>query len=106
MVTDEKAERALHFLIDSASEAAEALAQRYLLEEGRKSIKAEIMRRHLDLPVSAQEREAYASPEYKMHLEGTSAAIGKHEKLKMQRVAAEATIELWRSQSANIRGKL
>ena len=61
------------------------------------------MKNHLDLPVSAQEREAYASPVYIQHLETLKVAIERDEKQRFLRVAAEAKIEVWRSMLANIR---
>ena len=61
------------------------------------------MKDNLDLPISAQEREAYASPVYISHLDSLRSAIERDEKQRFLRIAAEAKIEAWRSMSANIR---
>lgn len=103
IVTDEDVEKALDRLRFQAGNAARAKAERIYLEEFRKSIKANIMQRHLDMPVSAQEREAYGSEEYKKHLLVMRDAIEKDELCRWQMVAAQAVIESWRTLSANQR---
>lgn len=106
MITDEQAEAAADWLRDNAGRIAQDRANRIALEEGRKALKASLMAQHLDKPVSAQEREAYASDRYKEFLDGLKEAIERDERNKMHIVAANARIEVWRSQSANMRGKL
>ena len=104
MVTDEDIQRAFDWLRDNAEKAAEARAQRVGLEEGRKRIKAMLMKKHLDKPVSAQEREAYADPEYAEYLEGMQEAIARDEHFRWLRDAAIAKIDAWRTMAANQRG--
>lgn len=106
MVTDEEIERAVDWLRDNAEDCAEARATRIYMEESRKRIKALIMKEHVDKPLAAQEREAYADQRYLVHLDGLREAIHKDEKLRLTRDAAQAKIEFWRSHSANLRGKL
>mgnify|MGYP003114950986 CR=1 FL=1 len=103
IITDEDVQRAVDFLIGTAEKAAKFKAERVYLTEYRKSLKALLMKNNLDLPVSAQEREAYASPVYISHLEALKTAIERDEKQRFLRIAAEAKIEAWRSMSANIR---
>lgn len=103
IVTDEDVERALDRLRFQAGNAGKARADRMYLEEFRKVIKANVMQKHLDLPVSAQEREAYGSPEYAKHLMAMRDAIEKDETMRWQQVAAQAVIEAWRTASANQR---
>lgn len=103
MVTDDDIEKALDRLRFQASTAAKAKADRIYLEEFRKTIKANVMQKHLDLPISAQEREAYSSPEYAKHLMVMRDAIEKDEMMRWQMIAAQAVIEAWRTQSANQR---
>lgn len=106
MITDEQAEAAADWIRDNADRIASVRAQRQTLEEGRKSVKAAMMAKHLDLPVSAQEREAYRSKEYRDHLEGQREAVYEDERNKMLVLAAQLRIEVWRSQSANNRGRI
>ena len=102
-ITDEDISKAVDYLRDTAEEAAKNKAERIYLEEFRKSLKALLMKDNLDLPISAQEREAYASPVYISHLDSLRSAIERDEKQRFLRIAAEAKIEAWRSMSANIR---
>jgi|TARA_R110000787_G_scaffold272801_1_gene380335 hypothetical protein len=102
-ITDEDISKAVNFLRDTAEESAKFKAERVYLDEFRKSLKALIMKEFLHLPVSAQEREAYASTRYIDHLKALKIAIERDEKQRFLRVSAEAKIEAWRSMSANYR---
>jgi len=102
-IADEQVEGALDYLRDNATQAAKAKAERVYIEEYRKSLKAMIMLEHSELPLGAQERNAYADPRYIAHLEALKAAVEVDERQKHLRTAAEAKIEAWRSQSANER---
>jgi hypothetical protein len=55
--------KVLDFIRDNSAAYAQAKANRQYLENYRKTVKAQQMKQHLSLPVSAQEREAYASEE-------------------------------------------
>lgn len=103
MITDDDIEKAIDYLRDNAVQAAQSRANRIYMEEFRKSLKALIMSEHKDLPVGAQEREAYADPRYHKHLEAMKISIAQDEQNRFMRVAAEAKIEAWRSFSANHR---
>jgi hypothetical protein len=97
MITTEEIERALHFLIDSAKEAAQNRANRIYLEEYRKSLKAQIMSQHQDLAVNAQEREAYKNGEYIIHLDNMKQAIYEDEKIRFLIEAAKVKISVWQT---------
>ena len=103
IVDDSSIEKVLDYLRDSATECAQKRANRIYLEEYRKSLKAQLMQAHNTLPVSAQEREAYAAPEYLQHLEALKEAVFEDEKARFLRSAADAKIEAWRTENANIR---
>ena len=103
MITDEDVEKAIDYLRDNATAAAQSRANRIYMDEFRKSLKALIMKEHAHLPVGAQEREAYADERYKKHLEAMKIAIAQDEQNRFMRVAAEAKIEAWPSFSANHR---
>ena len=103
-IREEDIERACEWLVSNAEECAQARADRVALEEGRKHLKAIIMKEHTDLPLGAQEREAYADPRYKTHLDGLREAVYKDEKLRYLRSAAETKVEVFRTICANARG--
>lgn len=103
LITEAEIEKALDFLRDSAKETGGLRGLRYQLVEGRKSIKAILMKNHLDLPVSAQEREAYADPEYADYLKGVAVAIERDEAQRQLVEAASAKISCWQTWSKNFR---
>lgn len=105
VITDEQVQEAFDRLRFGAAKAAQAKANRLYLIEYRKVLKAEGMKNHLDLPLAGQEREAYTSAAYKAHLLAMREAIEQDELYRWQMVRAEATIEAWRTASANQRGE-
>lgn len=100
--------RSLDFIRDNAPAYAKAKAERVYLEEFRKSKKALLMR---DAEIAghksaaAQEREAYADPDYLVVLEGLKAAVEQEETLRWLIVGAQAKIEAWRTIEANRRAE-
>jgi len=102
-ISDQEIEKALDYLRDNASVAAQARAERIYIEEYRKSIKAQIMKEHADMPVSAQEREAYADDRYIRHLDAIRDAVYEDEKHRFLMKAAEAKIDAWRTKCSNER---
>jgi hypothetical protein len=96
-------QRAVDFIRDNAATLAKAKAERVYMEEFRKTLKAKLMKKCVDLPVTAQEREAYAHPDYEAHLLGLKEAVEVEERLRWQMVAAQARVEVWRSQEASNR---
>ena len=103
LISEEDVQAALDYLRDQAEESGQKKGRRYQLEEGRKVIKARLMQRHADLPVSAQEREAYADNKYEEYIEGVAAAVKEDEEQRWLMKAAEAKIEAWRTAQANYR---
>ena len=95
-------EKALEFMRDNSKPLAEAKAQRVYLEQFRKSKKAILVQ---EVKGTIQERDAYAyaHPEYLALLEGLREAVEEEEKLRWLMVAAQAKVEVWRSQQANNR---
>jgi len=104
MISEDHVERAIDWLRDNASEAAQARAERIYLDEYSKALKAKLMSEHKEKPLGAQEREALASDAYTTHLEALKIAIEIDEKNRYMRAAAEAKIGAWQTQSANMRG--
>lgn len=98
--------KAVDFIFKHAPAYAKAKADRVLLEEFRKSKKALLMKEALKMGIeaaNAQEREAYADPEYVELLHGLAAAVEKEEALKWQLEAARMKTDIWRTEQANAR---
>ena len=96
---------AIDFIFQKAPEYAKAKAERVYLEEFRKTKKALLMKAALQKyeAVSAQEREAYAHPEYQELLKGLQAAIEIEEELKWKLEAARLRVEVYRTEEASAR---
>jgi hypothetical protein len=95
--------KCLDFIRDNAEDYAIAKAHRQYLENFRKTVKAQQMKLHLSLPVSAQEREAYASEELQEIDKGIQAAMEEEIRLQWLLTAAQIKCEAWRSIQANSR---
>ena len=87
-----------------APEFAKAKGERVYLEEFRKTLKATLMKSSGFEAIGAQEREAYAHADYGVHLLGLQASVEREESLKWRLIAAQAAIDIWRTQQANNRG--
>jgi hypothetical protein len=98
-------QRAVDYIIANAGKFAGAKAQRVYLEEFRKSKKAILMGQSTAKTASEREQYAYAHEDYLALLGGLKAAIEVEEKLRWDLVAAQARIEIWRTQSANNRAQ-
>lgn len=88
------------------SDYAESEAHKVYVEEMRKTIKAELMKdAEADGHKTAamQEREAYANPNYKRHLLALKEAVRRREELRWKMIAAQAKVDIWRSQEASNR---
>lgn len=97
--------KAVDYIIANAQKFSKAKAERVYLEEYRKSLKALLMKRSLEETIGAQEREAYAHDEYKQLLLGLKSAVEIEEKLRWDLIAAQARVEIWRSEQANMRAE-
>ena len=102
-ITDSEIDKALDYLRDNARDAAQAKANRVYVEEFRKTLKAKLMKEHATLSAVLQEREAYSDPRYAEHLEAIREAVMQDEQHRFLRIAAEAKIGAWQTQSANHR---
>lgn len=92
--------KCLEFIKTNAKAYAQAKANRIHLEQFRKSKKAILMRQAEakgQKTAAIQERDAYADPEYLALLEGLREAVAEEERLRWLMVAAEVSIESWRS---------
>ena len=97
---------AVDYMVAKAGEYAQAEANKVYMEEMRKTIKAEQMIEAEALghkTAAMQEREAYASEKYIRHLELLRTAVEERERLRWMLIAAQARIDVWRSQNASNR---
>ena len=99
---------AVDFMIAKSKAYAQSEANKVYMEELRKTIKAEQMIEAEMMghkTAAMQEREAYASPKYKEHLKALQGAVEVREELRWMLIAAQARIEVWRSQEASNRAE-
>jgi hypothetical protein len=95
--------RAIQYLIDTAPLYAKAKADRMYLEEYRKSIKAQLMSQSGTEVLGKQETFAYAHRDYVGILEGIRQAVEKEENYRWLMTAAQARIEVWRTEQYSAR---
>ena len=98
-------EKAVSFILENAKEFAAAKGRRVYLEEFRKSKKALLMADCEEKTAVAREQYAYAHPEYLSLLDGLKAAIEIEETLKWRLLAAQISVDIWRSQEASNRNQ-
>jgi hypothetical protein len=97
-----KLDAAVDYLRDHAGDYAVSEGQLVLMQEMRKTVKAELMKEaELDghKTTAAQEREAYADARYKQHLLALQQATENRERTRWMMIAAQARIE---AEKANI----
>jgi hypothetical protein len=98
--------KAIEFILEQAPRFAEAKAQRVYIENFLRTKKSllmkEAMAKGIDSGV-AQEREAYAHPEYQELLLGLQVATEREEALKWKLIAAQMKADIWRSEQASER---
>lgn len=100
------AHKAVDFIINNAKPYAQAKANRIYCEEFRKSKKALLMASSDEQTAVAREQYAYSHPEYVAILQGLREAVEVEEQLRWQMVAAQARIEVLRSEEATARSEV
>ena len=95
--------RAIEFLIETAPLYSKAKATRMYLEEFRKSRKAQLMSQAGTEVLGKQETYAYAHADYVGILEGIREAVEIEEKYRWMMTAAQARIEVWRTEQYSAR---
>ena len=98
--------KAIQFIIDTAPIYAKAKADRIYLEEFRKSRKAQLMSQAGTEVLGKQETFAYAHDDYIQILEGIRQAVEKEEKYRWLMTAAQARIEVWRTEQYSMRAEI
>ena len=97
--------KAVDYILKHAALFAKAKAERTYIEEYRKSLKSILMKRSMETAIGAQERDAYAHPEYVQLLDGLKEAVLIEERLKLDITAATLRVEIWRTEQANNRAE-
>ena len=97
--------KAVDYLLANAGKFAKAKSERVYLEEFRKSKKAILMSQSTLEAANAREQYAYSHPEYLLLLDGLRAAVEVEEKLRWDLIAAQARVEIWRTEQANNRNQ-
>lgn len=95
--------KALDFIRDNADSLASAKATRIYLEQFRKSKKALLFNSAPEGTIQSKESYAYAHAEYILLLDNLKIAVEEEERLKWMMVAAQAKIDVWRSENASAR---
>jgi len=95
--------KAIQYLIDTAPLYAKAKADRMYLEEFRKSKHAQLKSQAGTEVLGKQDTFAYAHPEYVEILEGIRQAVEKEESYRWMMTAAQAKIEVWRTNQYSAR---
>ena len=96
-------QKAIQYLIDTSPLYAKAKSDRMYLEEFRKSRKAQLMSQAGTEVLGKQETYAYAHADYIEILEGIREAVEKEETYRWMMTAAQAKIEVWRTQQYSAR---
>jgi hypothetical protein len=95
--------KAIQYLIDTAEPYSKAKASRIFLEGFLKSRKAQLMSQAGTEVLGKQETYAYAHQDYIEILEGIRQAVEKEEKYRWLMTAAQARIEVWRTEQYSAR---
>lgn len=104
MITEAEVQASMDYLFESAEKAAQARADRAVLTEGLKRIKALEMQKALYAKsLGEKEMAAYASDAYRVALEGMGVAVAADEGFRAMRDAHAARIEAWRTWQATMR---
>jgi len=94
---------AIDFMIKNSEAYANAKAQVVYLTEYRKTVKALGFQRSLKNTMAEKEADAYTTVEYKTCVEGLKEAVAEAERLRWMLVAAQARVDVYRTQEASNR---
>jgi hypothetical protein len=103
-VTEQEADAASQRLVDTAREYGVKKATALMAERNLKRVKALAMKASSETSAAAQEREAYASDQYKAAMDAEWKATVEFETLKAEREGLAMRVDFWRSVNARQRG--
>ena len=87
----------------SAAELRSRIERALIANGNVKRVKAIEMKNFSDLPIAAQEREAYASEAYAAAMEAEAKAEAALDEIKAARAHVRLTIDIWRALGASHR---
>jgi hypothetical protein len=100
MVTEERAEKAVEYLRDTAAQYGQMCGRMAYATSNLRRVKALQMIQAPPGSVADRESFAYASDAYEAAMKDEQDATTERETLRAMRDAAEFTFELWRSQNS------
>lgn len=103
IITDEKVEAALHWLISHADKIGKAKERADLTDKMVGHIEALMFKASNASSAEARKADARASDRYKEAITEAAIAAGELARLYSLRDAAQAKIEAWRTMSSNFR---
>ena len=107
--SDDMLSRDPHKMVDfiflNREKLAEAVGARGYLENFLKSKKALLMKASGESTIGAQEREAYAHPDYIALFKAIEEAKVLEETLRWGMTGAQMRVEIWRTEQANFRAE-
>jgi hypothetical protein len=95
--------KAIEYMMEHSEQYAIAKAEVTYLTEFRKSKKALLFSNAMGNTIADKENYAYCHPEYIEILDDLKKAVAEAERLRWMLVAAQARIDVWRSQEASNR---
>jgi hypothetical protein len=100
-----QADKAIKYIMENAPLYAQAKANRVFIENYLGTVKSRLM---LEEDGTLGHKDAYAKahPDYVLQLEGLKAATEEEERLRYMLAAAQARIEVWKTQEYTKRQEL
>lgn len=103
MITDKMVEQALRYLTDPQQEASRARAAAEHMDDLTKTVLARLMLQSPEKSAAAKEMDARADPKFEAHLDQVKAIKEVDYMWRNRLSAANALIEMWRTEQSNIR---
>lgn len=102
-MTDYSPHPCIEYIYDNAPAYAKAKGELAQLEAFKSSLKAILMKKSGETAVSAQEREAYAHPDYQNLCKAIGEATEQTELLRWRLESAKMRFDAWRTEQASNR---
>lgn len=98
-------QRAINYIMENAPKFAQAKANRVFIENFLRTVKSRLMNEEAGT-LGNKEAYAYAHSDYVAQLEALKIATEEEERLKYMLLAAQARIEVWKTQEYSKRQEL
>jgi hypothetical protein len=103
MIEQKQVEAALEYMRKHARDLASAKANRIYITHYLKTCFANLYQECEEKTVEGKKNWAYSQPDYHKQLQALQIAVQEEETHKWKMAAAEALVEVWRTQCANDR---